>query len=224
MRCIGWRTLSNSDRLCYYPCSSLKCYIQRTLQLHEILDLYRFTIIMRMWQVIYKRRCSCQQDVITQRFHSERSVSSCIWLYPRNLSSIHWSIYTQFSFRCAFHYVIPLWLVIWYILYPFLHWLTTCLSHSEWKKYWQSIRIIYIGVITSLIVFQALWAFFAALDMVSQSEAQFSEWWIIRSTITLKIFQKSVHTDSSVGFKIICLSLRCLELIWFTCIFSSSSC
>lgn len=40
------------------------------------------------------------------------------------------------------------------------------LEYREWKKYWRCIRFIYIGVITSLIVFQALWAFLAAIDMV----------------------------------------------------------
>ena len=38
---------------------------------------------------------------------------------------------------------------------------------SEWKKYWKYIRIVYLGVIGSLIIFQALWAFYAALEQVS---------------------------------------------------------
>ena len=43
---------------------------------------------------------------------------------------------------------------------------TASASVSEWKKYWGYIRIIYIGVIGSLIVFQAVWAFHAAIEQV----------------------------------------------------------
>jgi len=37
----------------------------------------------------------------------------------------------------------------------------------EWKKYWGYVQPVYIAVIAALIIFQALWAFLAALDSVS---------------------------------------------------------
>ena len=142
-------------------------------------------------QWFIRESASVNRDVIHQRFHLERSVSSLIWLC---LFYIYWSVYLKNFFIFAIDYIISPELIISYVVSPFLYCFTTSLSRSEWKKYWQSIRIIYIGVITSLIIFQALWAFFAALDMVSHSELQYSEWCIIRYTIALNIFENSVST------------------------------